>query len=322
MEQIKVKNLTKIFETSVKKRKGIFSLFRSDKKKITAVDNLSFSVEKGETLAFIGPNGAGKSTTIKMLTGILYPTSGSAIVAGFNPWKSRQKLAFKIGTVFGQKSQLSFHLPAMDSFRLFARIYELEDIDYKKRLNELIEIFSVSDLLNQPLRKLSLGQRMRCEIIASLLHSPEVIFLDEPTIGLDIVAKRDLRDVLRQLNRDWHTTIFLTSHDTGDIEALCKRTMIINHGKIICDDKTKNLRRRYITIKRLYIRFENIVTGFSMKDVTVLKQGKFGVSLEVDTTRRNIRSVLEELIKSYSIVDINVEDPSLEEIIQNIYERI
>ena len=323
MEQIVVSKLTKVFETKIKSKdaKGFFGNLKTEKREIVAVDNISFTVNKGETLAFIGPNGAGKSTTIKMLTGILYPTSGSASIIGINPWQERQKLAFRIGTVFGQKSQLSFHLPAEDSFRLFARIYELEDTEYKKRLGELIEIFNIEEYLKQPLRKLSLGQRMRCEIVASLLHNPEIIFLDEPTIGLDVVAKRDLRDVLRNINKEWNTTIFLTSHDTGDIEALCKRTIIINHGKMIYDDKTLNLKRKYITVKRLYIRFEEKIDDFKMDDVTVLVQGRYGVSLEVNTTKRNIRSVLEEIIKKYSIVDINVEDPSLEEIISNIYEQ-
>ena len=323
MEQIIVNNLTKSFKMKIKKKgaSGLASLFSSDTKEIIAVDNISFSVKPGETLAFIGPNGAGKSTTIKMLIGILFPTSGTATVAGFNPWEERQKLAFKIGTVFGQKSQLSFHLPAKDSFKLFARIYELDDSQYKKRLQELIEIFGINEFLEQPLRKLSLGQRMRCEIVASLLHNPEIIFLDEPTIGLDVVAKRDLRDVLRNLNKAWNTTIFLTSHDTGDIEALCKRTIIINHGKSIYDDVTSNLRQKYITVKRLYVRFEEKVAGFEMQDVKVLARTKYGVSLEVDTAKRNIRSVLEDIIKNYSIVDINVEDPGLEEIISNIYEE-
>jgi ABC-2 type transport system ATP-binding protein len=324
MPQIIIEDLTKIFQIKVKPKKNksfLGSLFAIEKKEVKAVDNISFTVNKGETLAFIGPNGAGKSTTIKILTGILFPTSGNAKVAGFVPWKERQKLAFKIGTVFGQKSQLSFHLPASDSFKLFARIYELDDKEYKERLNELIKIFEIQEFLDQPLKKLSLGQRMRCEIIASLLHNPEIIFLDEPTIGLDVVAKRELRDVLRSLNKSWNTTIFLTSHDTGDIEALCKRTIIINHGKMIFDDLTMNLKRKFITVKRLYVRFEDRIKEFRMQDVDVLSKGRYGVFLEVDTTKRSIRSVLEEIIKDYSIIDINVEDPSLEEIITKIYKE-
>ncbi|MEI7579701.1 MAG: ATP-binding cassette domain-containing protein [bacterium] len=323
MPQIILENLTKEFHLKIKKpgAHGWKSLFQNEKKIISAVDQISFTVDKGETVALIGPNGAGKSTIIKMLTGILFPTSGTASVAGFSPWQERQKMAFKIGTVFGQKSQLSFHLPAIDSFRLFGRIYELDDAVYEKRLQELVTIFNVQEFLGQPLRKLSLGQRMRCEIIASLLHNPEIIFLDEPTIGLDVVAKRELRDVLRSLNKQWNTTIFLTSHDTGDIEALCKRTIIINYGKMIYDDLTQNLQRKYITIKRIYVRFEDKLEGFQMQDVTILNIGRYGVSLEVDTSKRNIRSVLEEIIRKYSIVDINIEDPSLEEIISNIYQK-
>lgn len=307
MAQIEVKNLTKNF-----KLKGA---------EITAVNNISFDIEKGETVAFIGPNGAGKSTTIKMLTGILFPTSGEASILGINPWKERQKLAFKIGTVFGQKSQLSFHLPAKDSFNLFSKIYELDDKEYKNRLEQLIKVFDIQSYIDQPLRKLSLGQRMRCEIVASLLHDPEIIFLDEPTIGLDVIAKRDLRDTLKMLNKLSGTTIFLTSHDTGDIEALCKRTIIVNHGSIIFDDKTANLKRQYIKLKRLYIRFEDKIENFKMDDVIVIKQSPYGVSLELDTTKRSIRSVLAELIEKYTIIDINVEDPSTEEIISGIYKK-
>jgi len=324
VEQIKVRGLKKVFSVSASSGKagqhsGLFK--KKQKKNIVAVDSITFSVEKGETLAFIGPNGAGKSTTIKMLTGILYPTSGSASVAGYNPWKERLQLAFKIGTVFGQKSQLSFHLPARDSFRLFSRIYEVDGHEYDERLSKLVEIFDVEDFLDQPLRKLSLGQRMRCEIIASLLHNPEVIFLDEPTIGLDVVAKRNLRDVLRDLNKEWKTTIFLTSHDTGDIEALCRRTIVVNHGRIVYDGKTVDLKRKYIKVKRLYARFEEKLEKFGMKDVTVISEGKYGVFLEIDTQKRSIRSVLEEMIDKYSIIDINVEDPTLEEIISSMYQE-
>lgn len=322
MSQIQVKNLTKIFQSNTKdpSAKGIFKIFKTEKKDISAVKNVSFSVEKGETVALIGPNGAGKSTLIKMLTGILFPTTGEATIVGLNPWEERQKLAYKIGTVFGQKSQLSFHLPAVDSFNFLSKIYDIEPSIYKERLYTLSEVFNIKEFINQPLRKLSLGQRMRCEIVASLLHNPEIIFLDEPTIGLDVIAKRDLRDVLRNLNREYATTIFLTSHDTGDIEALCKRTIIINHGQTIYDDKTINLRRKYIKIKRVYVRFEENIEGFTMERVKILHTGKFGVSLEINTDQRSIREVLEEMIDKYSIVDINVEDPALEEIISNIYE--
>lgn len=319
MSQIQVKNLSKTFEYKKKQKGFLKSLFGGEKKKVPAVKRISFEVTKGETLAFIGPNGAGKSTTIKMLTGILFPTSGEASVIGLNPWDQRKHLAFNIGTVFGQRSQLSFHLPARDSFKLFSRIYEIDQKVYKERLNELIKLFHIKKFIDQPLRKLSLGQRMRCEVVASLLHNPRIIFLDEPTIGLDVVAKRELRDVLKMLNREWSTTIFLTSHDTGDIEALCKRTIIINHGEIIYDDRTMNLKRKYITKKRISIRFEDAIARFEMDDVDIIKAGKYSVLLEIETSKRSIKSVLEEIVKKYNIVDINIEDPSLDEIISDIY---
>lgn len=296
-------------------------LINQEKKRIEAVKNISFSIDSGETVAFIGPNGAGKSTTIKMLTGILFPTAGQATVAGFCPWESRQRLAYEIGAVFGQRSQLSYHLPARDSFRLFSKLYELEKDDFTKNLNRLTELFEIGDLLDQPLRKLSLGQRMRCEVVASLLHNPKIIFLDEPTIGLDVVAKRTLRSVLRSLNREFGTTIFLTSHDAGDVEALCRRTIIINHGKVIYDDKTVNLKRQYIKEKLVSVRFEEKVENVDIENVEVLKSGGYGAMIKVDTTKVPIRSVLEDLVQKYSIVDINVEDPVLEEIIEKIYKE-
>ncbi|MEZ4560595.1 MAG: ATP-binding cassette domain-containing protein [Caldilineaceae bacterium] len=208
----------------------------------------------GEMLAFIGPNGV-RTTTIKMLTGILYPTGGQASVLGFTPWTQRRQMAYHIGSVFGQKPQLWYHLPAEDTFSLFAQIYEVPREKYRARRAFLVEAFQIGDLLQTPVRKLSLGQRMKCEIAASLLHSPEIIFLDEPTIGLDVVAKQQIRDAIRTLNEQDGTTIFLTSHDAGDIESLCKRVIVINHGGIIFDGRTSALKRRYLRRKVLDVRF-------------------------------------------------------------------
>ena len=192
-------------------------------------------------MAFIGPNGAGKSTTIKMLTGILHPTSGEATVLGLTPWKDRERLSYKIGSVFGQKSQLWYHLPPIDTFNLLGKIYEMDQSEQIKRRDFLVETFEIGDLMKTPVRKLSLGQRMRCEIAASLLHKPEVIFLDEPTIGLDVVARQNVRQTLKQWNDQEKATIFLTSHDVGDIEYLAGRVVIINHGQIVLDDQVKTL---------------------------------------------------------------------------------
>ncbi|MCA9959984.1 MAG: ATP-binding cassette domain-containing protein, partial [Anaerolineales bacterium] len=278
--------------------------------------------EEGELLAFIGPNGAGKSTTIKMLTGILYPSSGEASVLGYTPWRERRKLAYQIGSVFGQKPQLWYHLPPEDTFRLFARIYELDMDVYQKRRNYLVEAFQISDLLNTPVRKLSLGQRMKCEIAASLLHSPRIIFLDEPTIGLDVVAKQQIRDAIRHLNETENVTIFLTSHDAGDVESLSKRVIIINHGRMIFDDRTSVLKRQYLTRKIIDVRFaERLDMPFAMPGVNVLKQGTYGVKLEFDNRQVPVERVVQQIMATKPCQDINITDPPLEEIIREIYQE-
>src|SRR3972149_4280588 len=219
MPAITVTNLQKTFQTK-RKAAGLSgsmrALFRPEYKLVDAVRGLSFEMEAGELLGFIGPNGAGKSTTIKMLTGILYPTSGEAKVLGFVPWRERQKLAYHIGTVFGQRPQLWYHLPALDTFQLFGKIYELDERDVRQRIGFLAEAFEIGDLLEIPVRKLSLGQRMRCEVAASLLHRPKLILLDEPSIGLDVVAKQHIRDAIREMARLENVGGLLTSHAVGD----------------------------------------------------------------------------------------------------------
>src|SRR5437660_2685261 len=211
-----------------------------------AVKHISFSLEAGEVLAFIGPNGAGKSTTIKMLTGILYPSDGKAHVLGLTPWQQRRKLAFRIASVFGQKSQLWYHLPPQDTFGLLARIYELDMNEYRKRRDFLVDVFDIADYMRTQARKLSLGERMRCELAAALLHRPSVIFLDEPPIGLDVIAKQRIRELIGQLNVEEGVTIFLSSHDAGDIEQVCRRAIVINHGEIILDTPVAKMKRDYL----------------------------------------------------------------------------
>ncbi len=243
MKAIEVKDLTKAFRVR-QKQKGIKgslkSAFHPVTEEIQAVDHISFIVEEGEILAFIGPNGAGKSTTIKMLTGILYPDGGKAEIFGMDPVKKRKRLAYEIGTVFGQKEQLWTHLTPYDNFRFFGAIYDIPDPETEKRIIEFVEIFSLEEFVNVPVRNLSLGQRIRCEIVAALIHRPRLLFLDEPTIGLDPVVKENIRSLIKQMNQTYHTTVFLTSHDVGDIEKLCKRIMIINHGQIVLDDSMEH----------------------------------------------------------------------------------
>lgn len=296
------------------------ALWKPEMKQVTAVSNVSFTLEAGELLAFIGPNGAGKSTTIKMLTGILFPSGGQASVLGYTPWKERRQLAYHIGSVFGQKPQLWYHLPPEDTFRLFARIYELDMGEYQRRHDYLVETFQLRELLQTPVRKLSLGQRMKCEIAASLLHRPKLIFLDEPTIGLDVVARQQIRDAIRYLNETEKVTIFLTSHDAADIESLCKRVIIINHGRLIYDDRTSVLKRQHLTRKLIDVRFAAPLTEpFLIPGVHTQKQGTYGVKLEFDSRAISVEWVVQQIMANHSCQDINIADPPLEEIIRAIY---
>jgi ABC-2 type transport system ATP-binding protein len=325
MTSIKVQNLQKTFQ-SKRKAAGLGgslrSLFKPEYSSVQAVKDLSFQMEAGELLGFIGPNGAGKSTTIKILTGILHPSGGEASVLGLTPWKDRQKLAFQIGTVFGQRPQLWYHLPAIDTFTLFGKIYELDDSETKKRIAFLAEAFEMQDLLEVPVRKLSLGQRMRCEVAASLLHRPKLILLDEPSIGLDVVAKQNIRDAIRRMNQEEGVGVLLTSHDAGDLEALCKRVIIVNHGQIVYEDKVSSLKRKYLTTKMVEVRYaKEIAKDFSIKGVEILKVGHYGVKLKFDTSKTSVDSVLSHLSTSGDIVDITISDPPLEEVIANIYEQ-
>lgn len=252
MQAIRVEDLSKTFRIK-RKEKGMAGSIRAilhpKTEEIRAVKGVSFDVEEGEMLAFIGPNGAGKSTTIKMLTGILYPDGGRVEVLGIDPTKKRKQLAYQIGTVFGQKEQLWTHLTPYDNFRFFGAIYDLSEKETEPRIKELSERFALGAFIDTPVRNLSLGQRIRCEMVASLLHKPKVLFLDEPTIGLDPVVKENIRSLIRQMNREENTTIFLTSHDVGDIEKLCRRIIIVNTGQIVLDDSMEKLKEHYLREK-------------------------------------------------------------------------
>jgi ABC-2 type transport system ATP-binding protein len=324
MTAISVRNLGKTFTT---KRKAagmaasLRALFHPDLQTVEAVQGISFEMEQGELLGFIGPNGAGKSTTIKILTGILYPTSGEASVLGFVPWRERQKLAFHIGSVFGQRPQLWYHLPAVDTFYLFGKIYEMDDGELRRRIDFLTEAFEIQHLLETPVRKLSLGQRMRCEVAASLLHKPKLLLLDEPSIGLDVVAKARIRETIKQMNEVEGVGVLLTSHDAGDIEALCKRVIVVNHGRIIYQDKVSALKRTYLTSKQVDVRYsQELPPDFTIPGVEMLKVGQFGAKLRFDTRQTPVEHVMAHLAQVGSLVDVTVSDPSLEEVIRTIYE--
>lgn len=301
---IEVKQLTKKFKIQ-KNASTLKGFFRPEYKTITAVDRISFSISKGERVAFIGPNGAGKSTTIKMLSSILHPTSGTALVGGLVPWDNRRELSQKIGTVFGQRSQLWYNLPVQDSFALMGKIYDLDEVPFKRRLSKLVNLFEIRDLLTHPTRSLSLGQRMRCEIVASLLHKPQILFLDEPTIGLDVTAKEIIRNLIKKQALEEDTTLLLTSHDTDDMEKVCERVIIINKGKLIFDDSIHALRDSFLNKK--YIE---ITTDSGEK-----------IRTEVNTKETPVKKAIDELVKKHHVIDMTVENPPMEEIIKEIYSR-
>ena len=323
MAVIKVEHLNKTFKVK-EKEKGFAgsmkAIIKPKYKEVQAVNDISFNIEEGEVIAFIGPNGAGKSTTIKMLTGILYPDSGSVEVLGINPTKARKKLAYEIGTVFGQKEQLWMHLTPVDNFKFFAAIYDIPEKEAEKRIEELSKLFDLEKFINTPVRNLSLGQRIRCEIVASLIHKPKVLFLDEPTIGLDPVVKDSIRKLIKKMNKEYKTTVFLTSHDISDIEKLCKRVVIINDGKIVMDDSMANLKYHYMDKKVIEVKVKTKVDFSKAKGVNVLKEKDNSLKIEIDTKETDLAAIL-ELIKPENIVDMNISNTPLEEIISSIYRK-
>lgn len=272
---------------------------------VNAVDKISFQINQGEYVALIGPNGGGKSTTVKMLTSILHPTSGTACVLGINPWKNRKQLCYKIGAVFGQKSQLYYHLPPHFSFRLLAAAYNISDTEAQARTKKLIEMFEIEDFMSRPVKTLSLGERMRCEIVASLIHRPEILFLDEPTIGLDIDCKQMLRHLLKKQIKQEGTTVFLTSHDTSDIENICSRVLLINNGHLILDTSIEELKHRYTQYKYINIQYND---GRTQRT-------------QIDVTKENLKDKVSQLLQCGNFSDLSIEDQPLEETISILYKK-
>ena len=316
---IEIKNLSKVF-TKKYKTKGLKGIFRPDSKEFQAVNNINLEIKKGEIVAFVGPNGAGKSTTIKMLTGILHPTSGEIKVAGLNPVKQRKTLAYKIGCMFGQKSGLWMHLPAIDSYKLYGAMYDIEPNELDKRIDEVIKMFNLEEIVNIPVRKLSLGQRMICEIAGIMLHKPEILFLDEPTIGLDIVVKEKVRNAILKVNKEENTTIFLTSHDLGDIEKLCKRIVIIDNGQIIKDEDIEVLKKDYLKERYITIIYENDVEEQEFEYPITSRDGN-KIFIKVDTNINSVSEILEKFMKYGNVVDIEAIPVPLEDVIFDIYTK-
>ena len=330
---IQLKNITKTFRV-VKREKGaaaaLLSLFRREYREIRALDSISFSVGKGEIAGFIGPNGAGKSTAIKIMSGILVPDSGECTVLGMCPWKSRQKYVGHIGVVFGQRTQLWWDVPVRDSLELLKDIYRVQEKRFDENLGELSEILDLGDLLSVPLRQLSLGQRMRCELAASLIHDPEVLFLDEPTIGLDALSKLAVRRIIADLNRERNLTVILSSHDMDDIEALTNRILLIGKGRLLYDGALGALRSRYDRLRRLEVQYAGPRTppdAFAPlfaplpqpEGTRVISQQDNHAVYEVDTGVIGVSSVLRLLGEKLDIRDMSAGSRPIEEIIASLY---
>lgn len=289
---------------------------------IKAVNDISFSVAKGERVAFIGPNGAGKSTVVKMLVGILQPTRGTMQVLNLNPFCDRTTLAYNIGVVFGHNSQLWYHLPVRQSFELLGPMYDIDPNVFEQRLDHLVNTFKISHLLNKPLRQLSLGERMRCEIIASVLHMPRILFLDEPTIGLDIVAKAVLRDLIIELSQEYGITLLLTSHDTDDIERICNRAIIIDHGSLVLDKSIEELKNNYIKNKIISIVTDQPFKEWAMPGTYIVSKKQHCLKIAVDVEQVSLDGAIAKIFSYFQVKDLVVENPSLESIIRDIYEAV
>ena len=321
MAVITVEKLSKSFKVKIKEKglKGSIKSFIKPKYNIIkAVKNISFSVEKGEMIAFIGPNGAGKSTSIKMMTGILFPNGGKIDVLGLDPTKDRKKLAYEIGCVFGQKEQLWTHLTPYDNFKFFGAIYDIPESVVEQKIDEMRELFELDEFINTPVRNLSLGQRIRCEIVASLIHEPKILFLDEPTIGLDPVVKEKIRTLIKRMNKEFKTTIVLTSHDVSDIEKLCKRVIIVNKGQIVLDDTMENLKYHYLNKKIIDVKMKEKVNLEEVDGITILKDKDYNLKLEVDLKKKTIADAI-KLLNTDNMIDINISNVPLEDIISEIY---
>ena len=286
-----------------------------------AVKDISFTIEQGEMVGFVGPNGAGKSTTIKMLSGILYPDTGSIHVDGMIPYKQRKQYVGRIGVVFGQKSQLQWDLPVIDSFELLKAIYSIPSDIYKKNLDRYTEMLDMSRFINQPVRQLSLGQRMRADIAAALLHSPKIVFFDEPTIGVDVVGKDKIRSFIRELNAEDQVTMLFTTHDMQDIEKTCNRLIIINRGSILYDGALDGIRQLHGSARQLDVYFVNDTSVAAIPDVEIIEVDKRHSQLLFDGTKVPINDLMSRLLSIYNIKDINIAEPDIDSIIRKIYSR-
>lgn len=325
MEIMKVQDLKKTYITHERGSsfaESLKSLFVRKMIEVPALKGVSFNIEEGEMLGFLGPNGAGKSTTLKILTGVLYPTSGEAEIMGYIPWKKRNEYVSKIGAVFGQKSQLIWDIPPMDSFEMNRVIYDIPSALYKERLTRMMELLEVGGLVKKPTRQLSLGERMKCEFIMAMLHDPKVVFLDEPTIGLDVIAKERIRGFITEMNRKG-TTFVLTTHDLDDVELLAKRVIVVNCGEIVYDNSVEALRSFFGNRKLVYLATREPLPDFTgMQGISVKnKATPYNLELELDTDLMEMNQFIRMINEEYILSDLIMKPPDIESVIKELYSR-
>ena len=316
---IEIENLSKAFRVA-KRKNG--SLLRREHETVHALTDVSFKVNSGEIVGYIGPNGAGKSTTIKIMSGILVPSSGKCQILGLTPWKSRIKHVQNIGVVFGQRTQLWWDVPVLDSFNLLKDIYKMSTTSYKRSLDELVSTLSLESLLHVPVRQLSLGQRMRCEIAAALLHEPKILFLDEPTIGLDAVSKIAVRQTIKKINQERGVTVILTTHDMSDIEALADRILLIGKGQKLYDGALDTLKAQYLKEKRIAVDFDEASDFLCPEGTTLIQKSNERALLTIDLSKTSVPAVIHQLTNQLMIKDITVENQAIEEMIVELYKEM
>jgi ABC-2 type transport system ATP-binding protein len=324
---VEAEGLTKDFRTFQRKegiRGAIENLFVREYRTVRAVDAVSFRIQPGEMVGYIGPNGAGKSTTVKMLTGILEPTAGRALINGFVPYHDRTRYTRTIGVVFGQRTQLWWDIAVVESFRLLQRIYDVSEADYRARLDLFDKVLEIKRYLNTPVRKLSLGERMRCDLAASLIHNPPLLFLDEPTIGLDVVAKTNVRQFLKEVNRQFGTTMLLTTHDLSDIEELCARLMIIDHGRVLFDGALSQLKRQLWQQMQVKVELTEpsqatALEALNMNSISRERIDELTYRLSFYRDQHTAGDVIRRVVAAVEVRDIFIEEESIEEIVRRIY---
>ena len=327
MKIISVNNLSKTFKKPIRGEglKGMIkALFSRKYEEVRAVDGISFDIDEGEIVGYIGANGAGKSTTIKMMCGILHPTGGSVSVDGMDFDKNRQKINREMGVVFGQKTQLWWDIPLIETFKILKSIYEVSDEDYNERFEYLCDLLDMRPFLTQTVRSLSLGQRMRADFAAALIHSPKIVYLDEPTIGLDVLVKDKIRSAIKELNKKYNITVILTTHDMKDIEELCNRIIIIDKGKILYDGSLANIKYRFGNTKTVYIPSTVELDEEALKDKfsgVMVERGEENIAIKFSLNELNLDDILLYLISTYHIKDFKIEDISIEDITKKLYEK-